>query len=622
MRESVRYFLARTAKWAAFGSLGIILVIIAVHFILKRPAAVETPVKTASPDAAPGAAVDRQEGIEHIIYKGDKGKIRVKADRFFSGGDKLDHLEGNVEVVDYGRKGGRELTVTAAKVDYDQDLTFFRVSGNAKVREGDSLFESPSFVYDKDRELVRTRRGVVFTSDRLDAKSRELKYVRRAETIEFGGDVAITLRPRLATSLPVSISGDRFFYRRKARAGRMEGNARMAHGKSRGSAETVTFVLTEDEQQVEGLALMGSAVATFFKEASGEGEPGQQINADEIRMVASPDGGAVSRLKASGRCVIKLRLEAGARDEVVADSAVFSFDPEGAMKEFDASGAARLNLGAGTADERRVRGDSVNYSRAEEQLKVQAGSGPPARVDSARTEIEAASVTVGRASGNMSAEGAVKLVLKPAGEGKAVGFFAKDKPVFMTCRVLYYDKKERSFTLRKSVRIWQERDVLLAEKFDILEESGAVSGRGKVKASFTHKPKDRPAEERLEIGAEEMDYVPGQRKIAFAGSCGLKTAALQMTSTSLEIRLAEEGSEMEGLLARGKVVIVQEGKEGRGEEALYDLKADTVVLTGNPVLVDKDKGITEGDKLTFHLGDGRISIENKERDRSATVIKS
>ena len=38
-----------------------------------------------------------------------------------------------------------------------------------------------------------------------------------------------------------------------------------------------------------------------------------------------------------------------------------------------------------------------------------------------------------------------------------------------------------------------------------------------------------------------------------------------------------------------------------------------MVLTGNPVLVDKEKGVTEGDKLTFHLGDGRILIENKER---------
>ena len=96
--------------------------------------------RTASPDSAPGAEVDRKEGIEHVIFKGEKGKIKVKADRSYAGDDKLDHLEGNVEVVDYGRTGGQELTVTADKVDYDQDLTFFKVSGKAKVRDKDSVF--------------------------------------------------------------------------------------------------------------------------------------------------------------------------------------------------------------------------------------------------------------------------------------------------------------------------------------------------------------------------------------------------------------------------------------------------------------------------------------------------
>jgi lipopolysaccharide export system protein LptA len=70
------------------------------------------------------------------------------------------------------------------------------------------------------------------------------------------------------------------------------------------------------------------------------------------------------------------------------------------------------------------------------------------------------------------------------------------------------------------------------------------------------------------------------------------------------------------------VVVVQGDREARGEEANYDLEEDTIVLTGNPVLVDKVKGMTEGDKLTFYLADGKIVIENKERGRSVTVIKS
>ncbi|GAH32736.1 unnamed protein product, partial [marine sediment metagenome] len=61
--------------------------------------------------------------------------------------------------------------------------------------------------------------------------------------------------------------------------------------------------------------------------------------------------------------------------------------------------------------------------------------------------------------------------------------------------------------------------------------------------------------------------------------------------------------------------------EGRGEEAIYDPDKESVVLLGNPVLIDKDKGITRGDKLTFYLADDRILVENKARERSATVIK-
>lgn len=622
MRENVRYFLARTAKWGAIGSLAVILIIVAAHFAFKRPTAVQPAAQSASPESAPGAEVDRKEGIEHVIFKGEKGKIKVKADRFYAGDDKLDHLEGNVEVVDYGRTGGQELTVTADKVDYDQGLTFFKVSGRAKVRDKDAVFESPSFDYDKARQIVRTDQGVVFTSDRLDARARNFVYMKRAATLEFSGNVAIELRPRLATAFPLAVTGESFFYRRKAKSGQIEGGVRMTHGKSRGSADSLAFVLSRDEQQVESLVLKGSAVVTFFKEASGQSGAGQDISAEEIRIATSPDGQAVSRLKAFGGCVIKLELEAGVRDEVASDTATVSFDPQGELKELTSSGSAKMTLGGGTDAERRVRGGSVEYSRHKDFLRALGGAAGPSRIDSARTEIEATSIGIVLGSGNMNASGAVRLVLKPVADGMAVGFFSKDKPVFITCRNLAYAKQKGSFFLRKEVRIWQDKDVLVADKFDIREGSGAVSGSGGVKASFTHKPKDKPAEERLEIGADRMAYLPEQRKIAFEGSCGLRTAGLRMTSTSLDIRFAAEGSEMESLLARGKVVILQEGKEGRGGEAVYDLKADTVVLTGNPVLVDKEKGVTEGDKLTFHLGDGRITIENKERDRSATVIKS
>jgi lipopolysaccharide export system protein LptA len=61
--------------------------------------------------------------------------------------------------------------------------------------------------------------------------------------------------------------------------------------------------------------------------------------------------------------------------------------------------------------------------------------------------------------------------------------------------------------------------------------------------------------------------------------------------------------------------------EARGKEAIYDPDKETIILLGNPVLEDKEKGITKGDKLTFYISDGRIFVENKGKERSVTVIK-
>jgi len=623
MRENVRHFLAKTAKWAAAVSLLAIIGIIALHFFLRRPVPAESLVEPAPGVRPPGKDVDRKEGVEHVIFKGDKGKIKVKADEFYLGEDKLNHLEGNVEVVDYGNTGSQEIIMLADRVDYDQDLKNFHATGRARVKEKDALIESSSFVYDKKEDVFRTDQGVVFSSNKLKAKSRTMTYRRRAQTLEFEGDLAIEVLAKGETGLPLSVFGDKFLYMRKTKIGRVDGNVRMSHGKSRGTADVLTFRLTPDEQEVNYLAFQGTAKVELFKEtAKDAADSGQQVEADEIRLVSFPDESKVSRLSATGACSLTLSVSAGATDKVLGRSVGLMFDRAGDLTDFSASGEARVDLADRSGgDERRVWGDKITYHKKGDVLKTVGTDKIPARIDSARTEVEAGWITVNQKSGNMQSSGAVKLVLKPGKDDKAVGFFSKDKPVFITCKDLVYTKGNKKFLFKEDVRIWQDKTVVLAKEFEILEHSEKVFGRGGVKASFTRKPKDKLVEEPLALGADEMSYVPKGKTIKFAGGSFLNTNTMTLTSADLSVRLKEEGNEMVRILAKGKVLIIQETKEGRGEEANYDLLADTVVLTGNSVLVDKEKGVIEGDKLTFYLGDGKILIENKERSRSAMVIK-
>jgi lipopolysaccharide export system protein LptA len=623
MRENVRHFLAKTAKWAAAVSLLAIIGVIALHFFLRRPVPAESLVEPAPAVRPPGEDVDRKEGVEHVIFKGDKGKIKVKADEFYLGEDKLNHLEGNVEVVDYGNTGSQEIIMLADRVDYDQDLKNFHATGRARIKDKDALIESSSFVYDKKEDVFRTDRGVVFSSNKLKANSRTLTYRRRAQTLEFEGDLAIEVLAKEKTGLPLSVFGDKFLYMRKTKIGRVDNNVRMSRGKSRGTADALIFRLTPDEQEVNYLALQGTAKVALFKEtAKDAADSGQQAEADEIRLVSFPDESKVSRLSATGACSLTLSVSAGATDKVRGQSVGLMFDRAGDLTDYSASEEARVDLADRTGgDERRVWGDKITYHKKGDVLKTVGTDKIPARIDSARTEVEAGWITVNQESGNMQSSGAVKLVLKPGKDDKAVGFFSKDKPVFITCKDLVYTKGNKKFLFKEDVRIWQDKTVVLAKEFEILEHSEKVFGRGGVKASFTHKPKDKPVEEPLAIGADEMSYVPKDKTIKFAGGSFLNTNTMTLTSTDLSVRLKEEGNEMVRILAKGKVLIIQETKEGRGEEANYDLLADTVVLTGSCVLVDKEKGVLEGDKLTFYLGDGKILIENKERSRSAMVIK-
>jgi lipopolysaccharide transport protein LptA len=119
-----------------------------------------------------------------------------------------------------------------------------------------------------------------------------------------------------------------------------------------------------------------------------------------------------------------------------------------------------------------------------------------------------------------------------------------------------------------------------------------------------------------------MTFNPKNHLLAYEQNCWLKTSAIALNSETLFVHLGEEKGEIKTISAKGRVTIKDNLRDGRGEEAVYDLDQETVVLTGRPVIVDKKKGKIEGDKLTFHLGDGKILVENKDRERSVSVIKS
>jgi len=251
------------------------------------------------------------------------------------------------------------------------------------------------------------------------------------------------------------------------------------------------------------------------------------------------------------------------------------------------------------------------------------GKGPyEARVASSDSEIFAEEISIFLDNNNLEVKRGVKVILNSRkGEKKRIGLFSKEYPVLINAKEMRYFDEQKRFLFNGDIKAWQEKRILLAEEIVLYEETGKILSTGGVKSIFPHKPKGEEKEERVEISSDKMTFRPEQNLIFYEKRSSLKVKDIDVRAQSVSVYLSEEEGDMEKIIARGNVVIVQNLGEGRGEEAIYDPDKESVVLLGNPVLIDKDRGITRGDKLTFYLADDRILVENKARERSATVIK-
>src|SRR6185436_11155810 len=63
------------------------------------------------------------------------------------------------------------------------------------------------------------------------------------------------------------------------------------------------------------------------------------------------------------------------------------------------------------------------------------------------------------------------------------------------------------------------------------------------------------------------------------------------------------------LEARGGVVVTQKDQTATGELGIFDMKANTVTLTGNPVIMTQGQNVLRGGKLVVDLTSGVSRVE-------------
>jgi lipopolysaccharide export system protein LptA len=605
-----------------------VLFLIGWNFISQSKKKSKVPIQS---EQIATQKVEKREKIEYFEVKGERGNFKVRADKHYMGKDERYHLEGNVEVVFFKRKEGEDIFVYAEEIIYDQEWNHFLAKGQGRLRFKDILIESSSIDYDSQKEMFSTKERVQFTSRSVSGSAQRMIYSLKEEQLILQDDIFFSIMPHLETSFPIEVSGRRFEYSRKTKSGFMEGNVFISHGRSQAWADYMEFDLFSSEEQLKNLLLKGQVHAILIEEEA-ESSPQRatfvlhgsrrEVEAGEVRIRGFIDLPKVRTLEARGGCSFKFFSSQGALTHIQGEFIEFVLSREGQLQEFRAKDRVRITERDDKKEELRVlQGEMIN-AEADMVLKVSGVDNKRPRILFKKSEINADEISLFLESGDLEVKGEVKMALRlEEREVRKVGFFSKDKPIFILAQEMRYSEEKKRFIFKKNVKMWQDKKTLEAEKVGLEEEKGNLSCSGDVKSVVPYKPKDRE-EERLEVSAQIMSFGPEENVISFAKKSSLKLKDIQLQAQSIHIHLEKEEGEMERIVAHKNVVVIQNQREGRGEEGIYELVEDTFVLLGNPLLIDKNKGKIRGDKLTFHMGDGRIVVENKERERSVTIIKS
>jgi len=630
--------IARTLVLLVLTGLVVFVVGLVVDRLGRKPVIVDMPADPISP-----TKVDFREQGSVVEYRGDQSKVEAKFDKHYKGQDGLDHLEGRVLIVDYGKTGGRELRMAGDAATYDQEWTSVRVRGNASVQIKGLTIASSEFDYDRTTGSVRTAAGAILLSPRVVGTARRMSYTVEAEEIVLEDNLDCTLIPRNLSRKPVRVTGRRFLFNQKERRGRVEDDVAFVQGKNRGKAARIAFELFPANDNLSRVELSGGAEIEAedpkAAEKAAAGTPTsptagftdfisfraerQTLTADRIILLPFENTDKIQAVLLRGKSGIRLASGGGNTTDLVGESIEIIYLPGGDLRDFTLEGSTRIRgYQAASKLAKTLEGTKMTYHGSDRLLKIRGTADRPAKFDEPSRSLTCGILALYFRLNSFDAAERVTIVSTPGeGERGTSGFFTRSQPVFIRADAARYDDPKKSFWISGGVKMWQGRESLLVGEMTIREETGEMHGTGGVKSIFAHqsKSKEKVQERRVEIEAGTLDFDPQAKKLHYGAKGALRMDDVGLKAESIAVDLVD--GEIRRVLATNNVTVIQGTREATGDQAVYDTAAEQIALTGRPALKDKDKGSVLGEKLTFFLSDGKIVVENRDGERSLTKIK-
>lgn len=121
----------------------------------------------------------------------------------------------------------------------------------------------------------------------------------------------------------------------------------------------------------------------------------------------------------------------------------------------------------------------------------------------------------------------------------------------------------------------------------------------------------------IDISADEMEVIKAQCKSVWRGDAEALQDRRRLRARSITAYATKKGDDCgdtNRLEAEGDVYFVTPEQVIRGDHAVYNQSSDTVVVTGN-VIVVQGKNVARGDRLTVRVSTGAVQMESSAKGR-------
>jgi len=129
----------------------------------------------------------------------------------------------------------------------------------------------------------------------------------------------------------------------------------------------------------------------------------------------------------------------------------------------------------------------------------------------------------------------------------------------------------------------------------------------------------RTAEGPIHITSQRLEANHKGRLITFVGDVVAKQKDFILYSDRLILYLDKEGKEIEKILARGNVRIVQGKRRATCQEATYYHRERKLILLGDPVVREGDNWV-RGWRITYYIDEEKSVAEGKGQQRVTVTI--